>query len=376
MCTERRIKMKKSRIIAALLLSAMCVFTSCKKQETKPEPKEEQTETVNTEDNKTVEEQPEVKEPEVSPYKNPLTGLPTTQALYNNRPVAIMINNIHLAMPQMGISKADIIYEVLEEGGITRLMALFQDYATLPETGSIRSARDYFVDLSDAHNAMYVHCGGSTYAKKVIAERKTEDIDAMYNANFYRSKERAKTMAFEHTLMITGEGLASDVKTLGYKTTIDTNAQPLKFKDADSDIQGSSAKHIDVPFSLALSSKPYALSTLDYDEKSKVYLKGQYETTHIDGGTGEQLSFKNVIVLECEQHVIAGDPLHCLSVNFTGSGKGYYATNGVIKPIKWVKSSRTSSYTLLEEDGSTALILNPGKSYIAIVPSGTTISAS
>ncbi len=372
--------MKVKAIVCALLAAVVLCSSGCGK---KNEDFNDETVKVveNTEsendaeleaDDENIEEEPDT--PEKPEFVNPLTGEETTQELADNRPVAIMINNIHLAMPQMAISKADIVYEVLEEGGITRLMALYQDYESLPETGSIRSARDYYIDLSDAHDAIYVHCGGSTYATATIAQRKTENIDGMYLGNFYRSAERRKTMASEHTLMITGEGLAKNIAQKGYRTESSAQ-QPLAFYDFETEFEGRSAKSIRVPFSLALDEDPYALSTFEYDETAGKYLKSQYDKAHIDGGTGEQLAFENVITLECKQYQIRGDALGCIAVDFFGSGEGKYASNGVIKNIVWKKQSRTSSYTLYEEDGTTPLLINPGKSYIAVVPSGTTVSA-
>lgn len=311
------------------------------------------------------------KDPE---FLNPISGLECTKEIYENRPVAVMLNNIKQAMPQVGISHADIIYEVLEEGGITRLMGVFKDYKDIAELGSIRSSRDYYIDLSDAHDAIYVHCGGSTYAKAMLKERKTEDIDGLYVNNFYRSKSRAKTMAYEHTLMISGEGLTNAIADKGYRTTSD-KAQPLKFS-ADYKKGETDAVNIKVPFSLALSQNPYALSTFAFDKDKNAYLKGQYGTTHIDGETGEQLCFDNVITLECKQNVIPGDAYHCLAVNFTGEGKGLYAADGKIREITWKKASRTEKYTLYESDGVTELVLKPGKTYIGIVPTGTEVSYS
>lgn len=326
---------------------------------------------VNNDTDSDKKDQDQNKVPE---FLNPISGLECTKEIYENRPVAVMLNNIKQAMPQVGISHADIIYEVLEEGGITRLMGVFKDYKDIAELGSIRSSRDYYIDLSDAHDAIYVHCGGSTYAKAMLKERKTEDIDGLYVNNFYRSKSRAKTMAYEHTLMISGEGLTNAIADKGYRTTSD-KAQPLKFS-ADYKKGETDAANIKVPFSLALSQNPYALSTFAFDKDKNAYLKGQYDTTHIDGETGEQLCFDNVITLECKQNVIPGDAYHCLAVNFTGEGKGLYAADGKIREITWKKASRTEKYTLYESDGVTELVLKPGKTYIGIVPTGTEVSYS
>lgn len=359
------------------MLVCLCVLLVSCTDKTTPKEQEQVKETVNpteVQDTPEDEQPPEKQEQKVYPeFVNPLTGLETTKELAGNRPVAVMINNIHQSLPQIGVSYADVIYEVLEEGGITRLMALFQDYESVPEIGSIRSARDYYIDISDAHGAIYVHCGGSTYAKDTIKQRNTENIDGMFMGYFYRSAERLKTMAYEHTLMISGRGLKTNIEKKGYSTKISN--QPLVFGKDDVEIEGNDASYIEIPFSLALKTNPYALSTFDYNADSKMYYKSHYSSKHIDGCTGEQLEFKNVLALECKQNIIAGDELGCIEVDFTGKGTGYYATDGKIKQIVWEKKTRTSTYMLYEADGSTPLVLNPGKSYIAIVPSGTQITA-
>jgi len=120
----------------------------------------------------------------------------------------------------------------------------------------------------------------------------------------------------------------------------------------------------------------YSFAFFDYDENTKEYLKGQFNQPHIDGDDGSQLSFKNVVTLTCPMNVIKGDPLGCIQVHFTGSGNGTYSVDGTQREIIWKKSSRSSAYTLYEKDGETPLTLAPGKSYIAIVPTGTSITLS
>ena len=115
----------------------------------------------------------------ILPYKNPLTGMPCSVDYSNSRPMAIMINNIKKATPQAGISNAEIIYECSVEGGITRLMALVCDYANLPEIGSVRSSREYYLDIAQSHDAIYTHCGGSEKAYSEINVRKIDNIDGV-----------------------------------------------------------------------------------------------------------------------------------------------------------------------------------------------------
>ncbi len=338
-------------------------------------------ETENTVE-ETVEEPAPEPEPPAPMFVNPLTGLETQTDLTAKRPIAVMVNNIHLALPQIGISEADIVYEMLEEGGITRLLAIYNDYESIPEIGSIRSARDYYIDIADAHDAIFVHSGGSTYAFAELAKRKTNDIDGIYMNQFYRSAERRKTMASEHTLMISGEGLVDAIAQKGYRTTTEKPC-PLVFgmvEETETEItnetdeKGTDASYVEIPFSLGYNSNPYAVSFFEYDAEKGEYLKGHFKKEHIDGDDGQRLSFKNVLSFECPSNMIKGDPLGCIQVHFTGKGKGTYSTDGRQREIVWVRTSRTSGYTLYESDGVTPLILNPGKSYIAVVPTGTEIS--
>ena len=96
---------------------------------------------------------PSEEPPVVVTYTNPLTGMPMEEDTANQKPVAIMLNNIKAAMPQQGNSQADIIYEVLAEGGITRMMALYQQPANVGIIGSVRSARLYYFQLAQMSQA-------------------------------------------------------------------------------------------------------------------------------------------------------------------------------------------------------------------------------
>ena len=156
--------MTKKQIFALLLVSVLLFASSCANKE------KEQTEISQPADTKTevAVEVPEnndenTQEP-VAEFINPLTGLACENDMSKIRPVTIMVNNIREALPQIGISEADIVYEIIEEGGITRLLCVYNDYSDIPEIGSVRSARDYFIDIADAHDAIFVHAGASKYA--------------------------------------------------------------------------------------------------------------------------------------------------------------------------------------------------------------------
>ena len=337
------------------------------------------------------EQQEEITEPEVpeqqtppeSLYINKLTGLPTTEQLSNQRPVAIMFNNIKAALPQHGIADMDVVYEAIVEGSITRLLGVTTNWQALTTLGSIRSSRDYYIDFSDAHNAIYIHAGGSDIAYGVLSQRKTDNIDGV-NGNaadskaFYRDQARRKKgVSLEHTMFTTGERLTQAIADNKFNTTLkDGFVSPLKFADTATDIGGENATYVYVPFST------YAQSYFDYNSETGVYDKGQYvsskssldkhDSPHLDGNTNAQLAFENIIIIYTSYRTI--DDKGRQAVNFTGSGDGYYFSDGKGKKIKWERATRTGGYTLYEADGTTELLMNKGKTYIGVVKNGTEIT--
>ena len=117
------------------------------------------------------------------------------------RPVAVMINNIREALPQRGITEADIIYEMVTEGGITRLMALYSDPAAIPEVGPVRSARDQHIQMMFPLEANYVYIGGSTYAENMLEQYhyQNRSLNGKTQSGFLMlDEERAKTRSEVH----------------------------------------------------------------------------------------------------------------------------------------------------------------------------------
>ncbi|MGI6343567.1 MAG: DUF3048 domain-containing protein [Bacillota bacterium] len=97
--------------------------------------------------------------PEPDPEREPEPELPGV--------LLAMIDNHPNANPQSGLLDADIVYEMMAEGGITRYLAVF--YSKKPELiGPIRSARYYFVQTAKAYNAPYAHVGGHDTAFRMI----------------------------------------------------------------------------------------------------------------------------------------------------------------------------------------------------------------
>jgi|LSQX01.1.fsa_nt_gb hypothetical protein len=315
--------------------------------------------------------------PELDPSKivggkpiNPLTGLAATEETMVRRPVAIMINNIKQACPQVGISRADVIYEMMAEGGITRLMMLVTEYENLDVVGSVRSSREYYVDMAQNHDAIYIHAGGATSAYAAIQSRGINNIDGvnMYTPDtFYRDPARASQMGLEHSLMTSGKGIVSGINYKKYRTTLkDGFRSPLYFIDYDAEpitLADGAARHVIIPYN------NYTFPQYIYRPSEGVYARYQFNgKEHIDSETGEILTFTNVIVIACI-HSYTGDSYGHINIETAGEGDGYYFTRGTYAKIRWSKKSADSPIEFTYNDGS-PVYLNCGKTFINVVDRG------
>ena len=141
------------------------------------------------------------------------------------RPVAISINNNHDAWPHAGLQDAYLGYELIAEGGITRLIALYKDVNT-SKIGSVRSARHYFLDYVLENDAIFVHYGFSPQAKEDIATLGINNINGLYTSSaFYR--DNTLNRATEHTAFTTIEKINKTIKTKKYRDT--SSVQLLKY---------------------------------------------------------------------------------------------------------------------------------------------------
>ena len=267
----------------------------------------------------------------------------------------------------MGISHADVIYEMMAEGGITRLMMLVTEYEKLGVVGSVRSSREYYIDMAQNHDAIYIHAGGAETAYAVIKWRGINNIDGvnMYTPDtFYRDAARASQMGLEHSLMTTGAGIVSGIKYKNYRTTLsDGFSSPLRFIDYDAEpitLPEGQARHIIIPYN------NYTFPQYIYRPSEGVYSRYQFNgKEHIDSETGEILTFTNVIVIACK-HSYLGDSYGHIDIDTTGEGDGYYFTRGTYAKIKWSKKSVDSPIEFTYSDGS-PVYLNCGKTFINVV---------
>ena len=308
------------------------------------------------------EEPPEVEAPKEEPaILNPLTGLPLHDpASLSRRPVAVMLNNIHVAMPQHGVSTADMIFEYNVESEITRMIGFYQEVEKAGIIGSVRSARPYFVDTALGMDAIYVHAGGSTEAYNMMYNLDMDDIDEPDFDCFWRDEERAQTMAFEHTLMTSGQRLADYTKANGWRLEHKEGyTYPVTFVADGTPKNGTPATDIAVTFS------GYKTGTFTYDPDTMLYRIGQYDAPYIDGNTAKQVGVTNLLVLRTSV-TNSGDSKGHMDIVTTGSGEGTFFCGGKAIDMQWHKEAQDDPFTFTLPDGSD-LPLGAGRTYVCVV---------
>lgn len=298
-------------------------------------------------------------EPSKSTVLNPLTGLSGfCETAVGKRPVTVMVNNIAQALPHRGLSKADIVYEVVVEGGITRMMAVFADQDHIPYVGPVRSARHYYVDLALPYDPIFVHFGGSPAGYERIKTTGIDHVDGMaYSESFYQDKQRARNKGREHSYFISSEEIGPIMQKAGISGDGDAKA-PFAFSDQEIIPASQDAHEVYVPFSGSAS------SGFSYNRSTGLYSKQRNGEDHMDGDTNKVLQYENILILYTNIGSYNGEAYRrdvALS-----SGNGYYITNGGKEPIQWKKGNPSAQFSFVKENGE-ALSVNPGKTYICIV---------
>ena len=306
-------------------------------------------------------------------YQNPLSGEPLAEP-YLGRPVAVMLNNIKQAMPQHGVSQADILFEVLAEGGITRCMGIFSDISAVAKVGSIRSARKYFVELSQGYSALYTHFGGSNEALDYISNQKVQSLNGMEGESyFFRDMDRLNSgYSQEHTWFAVGQRLLDYAEVRKYPTAYsETPDYNMTFDDGKV-VVGEKGEKITVYFNQGGNPGSYTKSTtLTYDAQTKTYFAAQHGGDYIDGNTKETVAFRNVVVLRTNTSLQSDGSL--LTIKTTGTGTGYFACNGQLVPINWSRETVNDPFTYTLENGN-PVTFGAGSTYVAVVPTNATVN--
>ncbi|MDD5952622.1 MAG: DUF3048 domain-containing protein [Oscillospiraceae bacterium] len=351
----------KKAIFAAALLAGVLMLAGCGNQSAP--------ETTPAETSSVVETTPVSHE-----NTNNLTGLDTlSKEAIGKRPVAVMINNISQSLPQYGIADADLMFETLVEGGITRMMAVYGDYTKIPDICSVRSCRYYYPILAEGLDAVYIHCGcDPTIAAQTLKSLGIDHFEGNDGNEllFERDQQRLQTYAVEHTMKLKGANVPKAMEEAHMRSDLkeDKNEPILHFREEGKivapDDGNSPCTTVDFRFSDD-AAEPY-FSTFTYDAAKKVYLKQHNGNPHMDAAADTQLSYTNVFVLETDLSV--RDAKGRMNVDWTG-GTGYYVSAGACQKIKWSKPTEEDTIRITDENGKD-ITVNAGKSYFGIIQTG------
>lgn len=309
-----------------------------------------------------------------------------------DRPIAVMIDNNVYAFPHAGLSKAYMVYEIIVEGGETRLMALFKG-VNLEKIGPVRSSRHYFLDFALENDAIYVHYGWSPKAESNIKSMGINNINGITDSDvFWRVKDKSAP----HNAVTSTENILKFAKEKGYRTTssatsvlnysveevnlgaeatqesinnTNTNST-LAISNTSSNLNVTSkstlnvfdATKITVPFSDA------TISKWTYDEQTKTYYRTSKNKQETELDTGEAVKFKNIII-EFIKNTKLDDTENKdrQEINTVGTFDGYYITNGKAIKIKASKTSRVGKTVYTDENGNN-LKVNDGNTFVEICP--------
>ncbi len=286
------------------------------------------------------------------------------------RVVGVMVNNIADSRPTRGLSEAGVVYEMRVEGGITRFMAVFQDYQKMPMVGSVRSARDQFFQMLVPSYGFYVHDGPNQNQPvlQMIKDMEYTDFDMTPNLGVtWRDPGRAG-MKTEYTEYTDGEHLAAAVEEYNLDDQRPYNSTMFNFtpyNEAPRQLEGGAAPSVAV-----VHSEGYR-SLFEYDAASNRYMMSQYNSSNgqvqpaIDENNGEQLGFNNMLVLFTQMHNYTNSELVFVAYD---TGIGYYFNGGNYELVRWKKGGPQQPLQIFVNDtNETPNFLNPGNSYIAMV---------
>ncbi len=374
--------MKKLRILTLALFSSTLLFLGCGSDESAdanmPEIVVEDIETTDS-DTEEVEE-PETNDdlpPEEGMVRSYLTNEWVDEEIASLRPLAVMIPNDSSTIPQYNISNADIIYECLVEGGITRLMAIFGDWTELERIGNIRSCRDYYVYWAFEWDSIYVHAGGPFYIDEVIGRSDTNNINLLTapSSVSYRSTDRSAPQ----NLYVDGEDVYDEVERLNYSLTpredyIDESH--FKFaSSAEPNLLESYGSDAVVANTIDLSDAyPVTKTVFTFDDSDGLYYRSQAPSdgAHMDAATDTQLAFTNVLV-QFTYHEVRDASGYLAFQCIDSTRDGWFFTEGKGIHVNWIKTDDYSATRYYDDDGN-EIELNTGKTAICIVQDGETFS--
>ena len=280
-----------------------------------------------------------------------------------DRPIAVMIDNHSGAWPQANLNKAYLVYEIVVEGGETRLMAVFKGQ-NLEKIGPVRSSRHYFLDYALENDAIYVHHGWSPQAQSDISTLGVNNINGIQesSASFWRVKDKSAP----HNLFTSTDSILKIAERKGYSKTSDKksvlNYVANEVEMPATAVSATSATSVTIPHSNLQTVK------YEYDEQNKTYKRYARNKLQTDYITGETVTTKNIIITMCDNYTLNdSENKGRQGLMNIGTFKGYYITEGKAIEIQCTKNARDEQ-TVYKDLNGKEIEVNDGNTFINICP--------
>ena len=290
------------------------------------------------------------------PPRWPLTGLdaPSEESI-TQRVVSVKIENSPAARPQTNLQAADVVYETVTEGGITRFNAIFQSQN--PEAlGPVRSARLSDLYIVPQYGALFVFSGASSSVNSRIAGTSIENLseDAGVSYPFYRGNDRPRP----HNLMVVLDKVREEAAKRKMETTQEMKGLAFDYRAIES---STAVTEISIPFSTANK------VSWTYDVASNSYLRVNNGAAHKDKATGKQISARNVVVMWAKHNVASKDVVGSTTyeIVLSGSGRATVFHNGQRFDGTW--EAGTDAPPVFKAKDGTQIKLAPGNTWFQVV---------
>lgn len=292
----------------------------------------------------------------------PLTGEVVEEEV-TQRPIVVTVNNHPQARPQSGLAEADIVYEMLAEGNVTRFLAVYQ--SALPEkVGPVRSARSYFVDIAKAYDAFYIAHGYSPEAKSMLSNNVVDNINGMnYDGTLFK---RSTDRVAPHNSYISSENILAGAEKVGASMNYSEKVVQAFYEPDEHGKIGIETNQVDVYYG----NNKYFHNTYVYDHQNNHYERQSAGETTKDMLTGDALTFENVLFFEMNHKTIDNEGRQ--DINLTSGGNAYVFQNGYMREVKW--SNKDGLPMAVEESGELVKLV-PGKSWVHFVPASPGLQA-
>lgn len=266
--------------------------------------------------------------------------------------VLAMVDNYWKARPQSGLDKADMVYEIIAESGITRYMGIFY-HEKAEKIGPIRSARYYFVQLAKGYDSPLAHAGGSTEALNMLVSLKIKDLDEIYNASGFYWRDNSRKMP--HNLYTSTEQLLKGAKNKGYALV------PLTGLPQRSEWSGDPQNKLVIDYSVG--KYEYKVS---WEYKDNRYDRKINGDPHIMAD-GAAIKADNIVVITAATKDIIKNGIVLSDVDIIGGGEARYFVDGKMMKGSWIKKSADSSIVFKDMVGE-PMQFKAGKTWVQVIP--------